>query len=69
MYLLYADLSYLTIQYVFLLVRMLSTNIYADPLVQLQAPPEHNATRLSPLDKPQKQSDLLDKVDAKASDK
>ena len=42
---------------------------YADPLVQLQAPPEHNATRLSPLEKPPKQSHLLDKVAAKVTDK
>ena len=41
---------------------------YADPLVQLQAPPEHNATRLSPLEKPPKQSDLLNQVATEVTD-
>ena len=40
---------------------------YADPFVQLQAPPEHNATRLSPLDKPPKQSHLLNQVAIKVT--
>ena len=38
-------------------------------MVQLQAPPEHNATRLSPLEKPPKHPDLLNQVAAKVSDK
>ena len=42
---------------------------YADPLVQLQAPPEHNATRLSPLEKPPKHPDLLNQVATKVTDK
>ena len=38
-------------------------------MVQLQAPPEHNATRLSPLEKQPEQPDLLNQVAAKATDK
>ena len=41
---------------------------YADPLVQLQAPPEHNASRLSPLEKQPEQSDLLNQVAIKVTD-
>ena len=37
--------------------------------MQLQVPPEHNPRRLRPLEKSPKQSDLLNKVAAKASDK
>ena len=53
----------------FQLIRIKSNILfYADPLVQLQAPPEHNATRLSPLEKQPKQSDLLNQVATKVTD-
>ena len=38
-------------------------------MVQLFAPPEHNAARLSPLEKQPEQSDLLNQVATKVTDK